>query len=115
MISRERLVEEIVEAFPSLESDIRDETWAGLLHLEVSSFSRYTQKQIDSGDRLELKRCFELARRFLLQGDDAVKNAMYVSYLEHLNLKDEKITRSWALSGMPEPLKEGYTAIWDPK
>ena len=115
MIAREQLVTEVVQAFPSIESDIRDDTWAGLLHLEVSSFARYTQKQLDCGNRVELRRCFELALRFLLEGDDAVRNAMYASYLEHLNLKDEQTTRSWALEEMPDPLKKGYTSIWGSK
>jgi hypothetical protein len=111
MIDRHQLVETVVQHFPAIEADIRDETWAGLLHLEVSSFARYTQQQIDSGNREELKRCFELARRFLLEGDDDVKNAMGVSYLEHLNLRDQRKPRSWALDEMPEIVRQWYRSI----
>ena len=111
MIDRQRLVEAVVSAFPSLEADIRDEIWSGLVHLEASSFARYTQQQIESGNRSELKRCFELAKRLLADGDAEVKNAMVVSYLEHLNLRDQKRRRSWALAEMPELVKLEYEAL----
>ena len=111
MIDRQQLVEAVVSAFPSVEADIRDETWAGLVHLEASSFARYTQQQIESGNRSELRRCFELAKQLLLDGDDDVKNAMAASYLEHLNLQDQKRRRSWALAEMPEPLRHEYEAL----
>lgn len=108
MIDRQQLVEIIVQHFPSIEKDVRDETWAGLVHLEVSSFARYTQQQIDSGDRKELRCCFELAKEFILEGTDDVKNAMGVSYAEHLNLRNERRQRSWALEEMPAVLRRVY-------
>jgi hypothetical protein len=108
MIDRQQFVEAVVAAFPSLEADMRDETWVGLVHLEASAFARYTQEQIDTENRVELKRCFEFARRFLLEGTDDLKNAIAVSYLEHLNLSDQKRNRSWALEEMPEVLKREF-------
>jgi len=112
MIDRQQLVETVVQQFPSLEEDIREETWVGLVHLEVSSFARYTQQQIDSGNRQELKRCFELARRFILEGTEDVKNAMGVSYVEHLNLRDQRRQRSWALEEMPEAVRRVYNEFF---
>ena len=112
MIDRQQLVEAVVQHFPSIEADIRDETWVGLVHLEVSSFARYTQQQIDAGNRKELKRCFELARRFILEGTEDVKNAMGVSYVEHLNLRDQQTERSWALNEMPKPVRRIYEVFF---
>ena len=100
MIDRETMVEILIKEFPDIEADITDETWAGLTHLEVSSFARYTQHQIDNKDDSELIRCFEIARRLMLEGDDTLQNAMQVSFLEHLNLRDGKIPRRWALDMM---------------
>ena len=112
MIDRQQLVETVVEHFPSLEEDIRDETWAGLVHLEVSSFARYTQQQIDSGNRPELKRCFDFARQFILEGTEDVREAMAVSYVEHLNLRDQRKQRSWALEEMPEAIRRVYEELF---
>lgn len=111
MIDRHELVETVVRTFPSVEADIREQAWSGLFHLEVSSFARYTQQQIDASNHSELKRCFGLVRRFLLEGDDDVKNAIGVSYLEHLNLRDQKKSRSWALDEMPEIVRQWYEGI----
>ena len=112
MIDREKMVELLIEEFPEIEEDITDETWAGLVHLEASSFARHTQKTVDNRDEAQLKKCYAIARRLVLEGDDSVKNAMHVSYLEHLNLRDGKIPRSWALELMPEPLITGYRQLW---
>ena len=112
MINRQGMVEMLIEEFPGLEEDITDENWAGLVHLEASSFARYTQRQVDQGDKVELKRCFEVARKLVLEGDESIENAMHVSYLEHLNLRDGKIARSWALDLLPEPLSSGYSLIF---
>jgi hypothetical protein len=111
VIDRQQFVEEAVKAFPEFESDIRDSTWAGLLHLEVSAFARYTQRQIDGEHHAELKRCFELARRALLEGTPDLKNAIAVSYLEHLDFSDQKRRRSWALGVMPEVLRAEFQAV----
>ena len=111
MIDRQKFVEAAVKAFPALEADIRDQTWAGLVHLEVSAFARYTQLQIDTENRVELKRCFEFARKLLLEGTPDLKNAIGVSYLEHLNVRDEKRGRSWALKEMPENLRREFEAV----
>ena len=112
MIDRETMIEILIKELPDIEEDITDETWAGLTHLEISSFARYTQNQVDARDESELKRCFEIARTLMLEGDESIQNAMHVSYLEHLNLRDGKIRRNWALELMPGPLMSGYREIW---
>jgi hypothetical protein len=111
MIDSAHLVETLELAFPGIRAELHDETWDGLLHLQVAVFARYTQEQIDAHDVTELRRCFELARQFMLHGDPAVDNAMHVSYLEHLNFSDQRTERAWALKEMPEPLSSGYKLL----
>lgn len=105
------VVEAIKEAFPSLRSELEDETWAGLLHLEVGCFAAFTQQCIDAEDRDGVRRCFDLADSVFANCDASVKNAMYVSYLEHLDFSDGKKKRAWAFEGLPPRLKEGYLKI----
>ena len=83
-----------------------DRAWAQCTTLEIACFARYTQLQIDKGNRAELNRCFETARKLLLYGDADVRNAVAVSYLEGLHFVDGRSKRSWALPLMPEPLAE---------
>jgi hypothetical protein len=112
-IDSAHLVETLESAFPSIRADLHDETWDGLLHMQVAVFAEYTQAQIDAHDVRELRRCFEVARQFMLHGDPSVNNAMYVSYLEHLNLRDQKTKRAWALEEMPEPLPGEFKRLMD--
>ena len=99
----------LIEAFPELREEVEDEVFAGLLHLEMACFARYTQAAIDAGDDGRLGVCYEFADRFFLAADDELKNAFYVSYLENLHFGrpgDEK-----AKSLMPPALLEGRHEI----
>ena len=107
VINRKQLVPRLHQEFPEISADLNDEMWAGLLHLEVACFTQYTQEQIDSEDEPKLVRCFEVASEFLLNGDANVKNAMYVSYLEHLNFQDGKRKRQWAKEHMSPAFGSG--------
>jgi len=110
-VDRADVVATLLREFPSLTEELADETWAGLLHLEVACFSHYTQQQIEVGNRSELARCYWVATTFLTDGDAAVRNAIYVSYLEHLNFEDGKRPRRWAKDLMPPRLRVGYEEI----
>jgi hypothetical protein len=108
-IDREKLVQVLGQEFPALAEELSDEV--GLVHLEMACFARYTQLQIEGENRAELQRCFVVAGRILSSADADVENAMYVSYLEHLNLTDGKRSRAWAKALMPPKLFKGWQAI----
>jgi len=110
-IKHDDLVLRLKDEFPVIIEELEDEAWTGLLHFEVSCLARHTQQQIDEGNKKELTRCFESARQFMLYGDEKVKNAMYVSYLEHLDFRDGRHRRQWAMKLMPQPLAKGYREI----
>lgn len=110
-MNREDVVKELLKQFPSIEAELTDDTWTGLLHLEIACFARYTQFQIDNNNKDELRRCFQAAHKFLHDGDKEVRNAIYVSYLEHLDFKDGKKPRSWAMREMSSLLRTGYEDI----
>lgn len=113
MISHQQFIELLLAEFPGLRSEVQDETWAGLLHLETACFGRYTQSAIDNHDVENLRRCFDFATRIFQDADAEVKNALYVSYLENLDLEDGKAQRAWAVKMMPPLLKEGWIEIND--
>jgi hypothetical protein len=111
MIGRDALLAELNNRFPELAGELADETWAGLLHLEVGCFARYTQEQIEARNVERLRECYECARRFFVQGDEPVKNAIYVSYLENLNFEDGKRERAWAKAALPAELQRAYREL----
>jgi len=100
----------VFREFPEVARDV-ESSMAGLFYMEMSCFARYIQRQIDSGNRTELQRCFESLRQLMLYGDSEVQNAVGVSVLEHLNTKDGKVNRLWALEVMPPALRQAYEEV----
>jgi hypothetical protein len=95
--------------FPSLREDF--EEWEGLIHLQVSEFWRFTQAAIESRSFEVVTKCFELANVALVKGDDSLRNAIYVSYLEHLDFRSDLGKQAKQL--MPVELKQGREDILD--
>lgn len=73
----------------------------------------YTQAVIDEENASEVKKCFDLAYRLFRDADADLKNALYVSYLEHLNLEDGRARRAWARRLMSPLLQQGHREIND--
>ena len=88
-----------------------DSSMAGLFYPQMGCFAEYVQVQIDSGNRAELVRCYELLRKLMLYGDTEVQNAVGVSVLEHLSTRDGKVPRQWALEVMPPVLRQSYEEL----
>lgn len=102
MISHSDFVAALIQLFPELGAEVYAEN--GLLDLEMAVFARFTQAGIEKGDRASIKRYFSFADDLVRNGDDSVKNAVCVSFLECLNLTDGKVQRSWAIGMMPSAL-----------
>ena len=99
----------VLTEFPSLRQDF--EEWDGLIHLQVSEFLHFTQNEIEAQSFEIVSRCFKLATAALVEGDDSLKNAIYVSYLEHLDLRSD--SGKLAANLMPMALKQGREDILD--
>ena len=105
--SGKEFIETLVQTFPALCEEI--EEWDGLLHLQMGAFARLTQQAIDQGDFNILDQCFALAHRTFHDADPELKNAFYVSYLEHLYL--ETPNGQHAHRRMSPLLQAGYKEI----
>lgn len=105
-LGREKMVEALLAAFPSIKDDLLDDTWSNLLHPQMGSFARYTQEAIDRGDRNVVKTCFDLANQFFREGTPELENAVGVSFLEQLNFDDGKRRRAWARDLLPPQLRK---------
>lgn len=98
----------IEETFPSLREDLHDEMVIGLLHLQIGEFSRYAQEVIDAGDDLTWHQITDVFVALWANCDDSVKNALNVSFLEHLHFNDKKKQRSWAFESMPKSMRTAW-------
>jgi hypothetical protein len=82
-----------------------------LLHLQVSEFRQLTQDAIEAHSREVLSTCFQIATTALREGDEHLRNAIYVSYLEDLDFSSDAAKQAKEL--MPSELKKGLDDILD--
>ena len=71
--------------YPHLGAELDEDD--GLEHLQVHTFCDPTQTAIDRGDMATVDTCFAIADRVIADGDDSMKNAIHVSFLEHLDFR----------------------------
>ncbi len=108
-IDHDDFITALTEKFPEVAAEIDPDIEGGLLHLEMAEFCRFTQAAIDRGDRELVIRCFQFADRVFANADDAVVNAVYVSYLENLELEGED--RRYAKDLLTSALRAGWIEI----
>lgn len=99
----------IVSEFPALTADVCEHD--GLLLVQMHVFTRYTQSAIDRGDMQVLDRCFALAHQGFRDADPDLKNAFYVSYLEHMDFGG--VHGAASKRRMSPLLQAGFTEIMD--
>lgn len=100
---------ELKRLFPELRAQLNQQY--GLLHLEMHEFEHFVNSRITDGDRDAVLKAFQLVDRMLKEGSSELKNAAAVSFLEHINLEDGRIVRSWAAKLMPPLVSECYKAV----
>lgn len=83
-MDRERFVAMLAERYPAVAADI-DECSHGLLHLEMAALARAASAAVSNEDRAAVRGHFTFIDEVFRLGTPEVKNAVLVSYLEHLS------------------------------
>lgn len=100
------------QQFPELLDEFDDECMKGLLHLEVAVLSRVAQDAISNHDKARVQQCFNFADEAFRGGDADVRNAVAVSFLEHLSFADtKKRERSWAFPLLSRALQREFKSL----
>ncbi len=100
----------VLDEFPKLEQDFAE--WGDdLLHLEMMEFLVFTQNAIKQRSFDIVTKCFTIANAALKDGDNALKNAVYVSFLEDLDLSGDEGRQAAEI--MPPDLRAGLDKILD--
>ncbi len=108
MYNSQTAIEYVESRFPRLSQELHDETWEGLLHLQVGVFTRFAQNVIDDGDQETWQQISQLFLDLWHACTPDVENALNVSFLEHLNFSDGKKSRSWAYQAMPPAMRKAW-------
>jgi hypothetical protein len=94
----------VTREFPQLQEEF--DCWEDdLPHLQMAEFLKFTQEAIEARSFGVARKSFEIATTALKSGEDALLNAIYVSFLEHLDFRSD--AGKEALLLMPAELKKG--------
>ena len=108
VLGRTDFIEALAFRFPAVAADIDPQVEGGLLHLEMAALARAAQAEIDSGSRAGVVQHFQFADELFRRAGPDLKNAFYVSYLEHLNFTGH---RAFAKELLPSALHAGWVDI----
>ena len=106
MISGIEALARIEIDYPKISEEIQEDE--GLLHIQIGTFSHLVQSFIDNNDAQAFEGACNLFVELFQDAAPELKNALNVSFLEHLNFIDGKNVRSWAYKAMPKSMKEAW-------
>jgi hypothetical protein len=107
-LAQAKFVQLVLAEFPQLQEEIAEAE--GLLHLEMGIFSRFAQNAIDHNALDTLKRCYGLLAGIMTTAPSEVENAIYVSFVEHLNFESSSYG-SEARRLLPPVLKKALDEV----
>ena len=96
-----------VAEFPALRAEFDED--AGLLHLQMHAVTRLAQRAKGEGDWDAYARCVRLAAELWRRPDAALRNALNVSFLEHLDFDGPRGPDAWRR--LTAELQEGWRAM----
>jgi len=109
-IDHSRFIELLSVRFPEVYADIDDNS-SGLLHPEVGTLARATQRAIDAGETDQVIAYFKFVDEIFTKAAPDVENAIYVSYLENLNFGGRNHYRTSARKLLPTRLSRALREL----
>jgi hypothetical protein len=109
-VDREQFIAMLAERYPAVAADI-DECARGLVHLEMGTLARATQSAISAEDRAAVRGYFAFIDEVFLRATPEVKNAVFVSYLEHLGFDGRHGKRIGAREMLSPQLQAGLREL----
>lgn len=111
--SREAFLQLLAEEFTAIAEAVLDEDYAGLIHLQVSPMARHANEVIQTGQFDELKRLFDFFHHVVTKVDSVVENALFVSFLEHIDMAGESEKAKHARRLLPAEHLPVWQALWE--
>jgi hypothetical protein len=112
-INRELFINEITARFPEVAATF-DDIDKGLLHLEVAAFRRCVENAMDDGRLWDVERYGRFIADSFKNADDALGNAIGVSFIEDFALGETTEQRLKAVrERLPKTLQDEIISIND--
>ena len=98
----------LIEHFPGLEANLLDEDYSFSIHLQVGCWATYVNNCVAAGQLEEVRKAIHYFQQTVERVDPATENALYVSFLEHLEFAGGTLNAKKARS----MLSPAYQHIW---
>jgi phage-related baseplate assembly protein len=109
-IDHTRFLELLIARFPTVADNI-DDISRGLLHPEMATLARATQAAIQQRDFVTVTEHFAFMDDVLKAASSEVENAVYVSYLENIDLDSTDDRFEQARSILPAALPQALVEL----
>ena len=107
-LSRKDFLQSLTNHFPAIAEEVLGEDYTGLIHLQVACLARYANRLIATARLDELERVFRFFHDTVERVDSDTENALYVSFLEHIDMDGESSLEKEAR----KLLQPHYLPIW---
>jgi hypothetical protein len=84
-ITADEFLKYLVKYFPKIREDVLDSSINGLIHLQILQLAQYINNSVNVKEFDELKRAINFFEVTVDKVDSVTENALYVSFLEHLD------------------------------
>ncbi|WP_460557143.1 DUF7674 family protein [Hymenobacter daeguensis] len=108
LLSRKAFLQLLAEEFPEIAEEVLDEDYTGLIHLQVSCMARYANLLIQNGRFDALEKLFSFFHSVVKKVDSSTENALYVSFLEHVDMDGDSEKAKAARKLLPVE----YLPVW---
>jgi hypothetical protein len=109
-IDRETFLQVLATRFPEIAENI-GELESGLLHLEMGVVSNATREAITAENWQTVAVHFSFIAEVFAHGNEAIQNAVYVSYLENVLLGEASTEFATARAMLPPALAEAIVQL----
>ena len=109
-IDGSRFITLLTERYPELVADFDDFT-RGSVFMAMGALARATQAAMSDENKEVVRGYFEFIGEVFRSATDEVKNAVYVSYLEHLSFDGKHGKRIKSREMLPPQLQQGLRGL----
>ena len=110
-ISHQAFIQLVAEQFSVIATDVLDEDWNGLIHLQVACLTRYANNCLVNSNLQEFERIVRFVDHVLPRVDSTVDNALHVSLIEDLEIDGDAPLRQKARQLLSSQQLEFYVAV----
>ncbi len=99
----------MITQFPEIKADAVEDD--DLIYLQIGALARYANESIERARFDEVERVFQFFHLAIDKVSSNMRNAFFVSFLEHINMDGDSEKEKYALKLLPTQYLEDYLTL----